>query len=432
MEVILSSGKMLMPQVSGQERKFGVEILTVSIPASQGVDGEDVPKIVDPGPLAASRVSNTTLHQQFAKNGVHGAQRERTSAGSREEERIGRSVAEVLGIIAQSVHQGQRGWNQPIFAELCLSNRDDALLEVDVSHAEFQDFSHTKPASIKKSENFRHHQVPPRRTRRGLQCIECTKELSKLFVGQHSGDKSPRFPNRQCGLGHIRGIAGSQQELGEVANESDPLLLSSRTFVRLFGEPLADKRSRQLPSGQAFLHQKIVEAVQESRRFPIGIATGSLFLNQLIHERSEYALEIPIAGLIRHDSRPPDPTPRRARIPRRPSHRSVSIPTRCAPRSRQWLGTAFPSAAAESRVCDAANACPVFGPFETGFPPAGASTRRRGAGCCLPKKDQRADSLLEIPPDAPWQDAPISSSRSAHRPLRRSEAGSMARPFSIA
>ena len=51
MQVVLSSGKMLVPQVGGQERKFGVEVLTVPIPASQGMDGEEVPKIVDPGPL---------------------------------------------------------------------------------------------------------------------------------------------------------------------------------------------------------------------------------------------------------------------------------------------------------------------------------------------------------------------------------------------
>jgi hypothetical protein len=31
-EIALSSGKVLMPQIGGQKRKFGVEILTVSIP----------------------------------------------------------------------------------------------------------------------------------------------------------------------------------------------------------------------------------------------------------------------------------------------------------------------------------------------------------------------------------------------------------------
>jgi len=34
MKISLSSGKVLMPQISGQKRKFGVEILTVSIPTS--------------------------------------------------------------------------------------------------------------------------------------------------------------------------------------------------------------------------------------------------------------------------------------------------------------------------------------------------------------------------------------------------------------
>ena len=75
---------MLMPQVGGQERKFGVKVISVSIPASQGMDGEEVPEIVNPGSVAASRVSDSALHQQLPKNGVHGAQRERATAGSRE------------------------------------------------------------------------------------------------------------------------------------------------------------------------------------------------------------------------------------------------------------------------------------------------------------------------------------------------------------
>jgi hypothetical protein len=34
MKVILSAGKILMPEVGSQKRKFGIQILTVSIPAS--------------------------------------------------------------------------------------------------------------------------------------------------------------------------------------------------------------------------------------------------------------------------------------------------------------------------------------------------------------------------------------------------------------
>jgi hypothetical protein len=33
MQIALSSGKVLMPQVGGQQRKFSVEILPVSIPS---------------------------------------------------------------------------------------------------------------------------------------------------------------------------------------------------------------------------------------------------------------------------------------------------------------------------------------------------------------------------------------------------------------
>jgi hypothetical protein len=61
MKITLRSQEVLMAQVGGQKRKFGVEILTVSIPTQQSVDSEGVTKIVDPGSLASSRVSNSTL-----------------------------------------------------------------------------------------------------------------------------------------------------------------------------------------------------------------------------------------------------------------------------------------------------------------------------------------------------------------------------------
>jgi hypothetical protein len=68
----------------------------------------------------------------------------------------------MAGIPAQSVHQGQGGGNQPIFAELPLTNRDDALIEIDVSNTQFQDFSDAKTASIKETKNFRHNEMTQR------------------------------------------------------------------------------------------------------------------------------------------------------------------------------------------------------------------------------------------------------------------------------
>jgi hypothetical protein len=38
-------------------------------------------------------------------------------------------------VLSQAVHEGQGGRNQPIFAELPLANRDDALIQIDVSNA---------------------------------------------------------------------------------------------------------------------------------------------------------------------------------------------------------------------------------------------------------------------------------------------------------
>jgi hypothetical protein len=48
MEVMLRAGQMLMPEVGGQKRKFGVEIGPLSIPASYGMDGEEVAFMPDP------------------------------------------------------------------------------------------------------------------------------------------------------------------------------------------------------------------------------------------------------------------------------------------------------------------------------------------------------------------------------------------------
>src|SRR5262245_31253791 len=105
----------------------------------------------------------------------------------------------------------------------------------------------------------------------------------------------------------------------------------------------------------------------------VGVTTGVLFLNKLIHERSQNALE-PSVGFIGHDSPPPDPTRRSARFLHPPSRRSVSTPNWYAPRSPQSLSTAFPSRGAESLKCGGANGTLVFGEPETGFLPAAANT----------------------------------------------------------
>ena len=93
-----------------------------------------MPVVMNPWPFTSSGVGNPTLHQQFTKKCVNGAQSERPSARSRKEDRIGRPVCEVVGILAQSVHHRQCGRNQSIFAELSLFNCDGALIEVDILH----------------------------------------------------------------------------------------------------------------------------------------------------------------------------------------------------------------------------------------------------------------------------------------------------------
>src|SRR3989442_15812339 len=167
-------------------------------------------KIVNPRPFAASGVRNSTPDEQSSKPTIDGPDAERTTTRRRKENRIRRPVFKITGILAQSVHQGQGGRNQPIFAELSLANRDDALIEVDVSNTQFQYFIDTEPASIQEPENFRHNEVPQGGTRRGLKRVDCMKELSKFFVGQHSGYKRRQITGSQCGVGNVGRITGSR------------------------------------------------------------------------------------------------------------------------------------------------------------------------------------------------------------------------------
>ena len=88
MKVMLSPGKILMPKVSGQERKFGIQILTILIPASYGTNSELVTCVVDPRPLASATVRNSTLPEQSTKQLVNGGYAEGPSTRSREEDCI--------------------------------------------------------------------------------------------------------------------------------------------------------------------------------------------------------------------------------------------------------------------------------------------------------------------------------------------------------
>src|SRR5262245_55376478 len=92
----------------------------------------------------------------------------------------------------------------------------------------------------------------------------------------------------------------------------------------------------------------------------IGVTRGVLFPEKLIHERSQNALEPGVGCIIRHDSTPPDPTPRFARLPHSPLHRYVSIPNWYVRGSLQWSLTAFPSPEAVSPTCGVANASHAF------------------------------------------------------------------------
>src|SRR6266581_4211858 len=54
---------------------------------------------------------------------------------SREEDCIGRAFFKMGSVLSQAVYEGQGGRNQAIFAEFPLANRDDALIQIDVSNA---------------------------------------------------------------------------------------------------------------------------------------------------------------------------------------------------------------------------------------------------------------------------------------------------------
>src|SRR3990167_1190224 len=107
-----------------------------------------------------------------------------------------------------------------------------------------QYFPETKPAAIEETENFGHNEVAQRGASRRIERIHGLKELSNLFMSQNSWCKTRWISSSQCGIGHIRTITKPQQEPGELANDHEPLLLGSRTFVRPLGQPFLGDGSR--------------------------------------------------------------------------------------------------------------------------------------------------------------------------------------------
>ena len=52
MKIFLGSREVLMTQVGGQKRQFGIQVRSLSIPSHQGMNCERVTSIMNPRPLA--------------------------------------------------------------------------------------------------------------------------------------------------------------------------------------------------------------------------------------------------------------------------------------------------------------------------------------------------------------------------------------------
>jgi len=119
-----------------------------------------------------------------------------------------------------------------------LAHRQDPLIEINLADTEVQDLSKTETTAIQQAKNFGHGEVAQWCTRRGNELIDRLKELSHLVPRQNARGKLCAISPCQCRIRDIRRIAQPTQKRGELAHDSDPLLMGARTLVDLLGEPL--------------------------------------------------------------------------------------------------------------------------------------------------------------------------------------------------
>ena len=104
-----------------------------------------MPKVMEPGTLAATGVGDATLKQQHAEDATF----EPWPIVMRgKEEGIVGALAEVGGVLLQALDQ-RHGWrDQSITTELALENGDDALVEIDICHSQMQHLADPEATAV--------------------------------------------------------------------------------------------------------------------------------------------------------------------------------------------------------------------------------------------------------------------------------------------
>jgi len=148
------------------------------------MDGIGVPKIMDSRPFAPTRVRDPALEQQFPVEPINRWVTPGATVWRWKEVRGGWTSPEAGGVLPQAQHQWQSRWNQAILAKLALAHGQDALVKVNIGHAQMQHLAESEAAAIQQSEDFGHDEVAQWRVRSRRELIDRVQQRTNLGLGQ--------------------------------------------------------------------------------------------------------------------------------------------------------------------------------------------------------------------------------------------------------
>ncbi len=144
-----------VPEVGRQQRHLAPGAIALLVPPRQRLNGEAMPKVMQPRPLGRTHRTQARLARQRVEGSMDMTAVEASTA-PRDEQIAGDRVTEELRASLDVIGQDRVGRrmdrHQPPLAELGATNRQNRLLEVDVGKLEIQCFGQSHARYTEQAE----------------------------------------------------------------------------------------------------------------------------------------------------------------------------------------------------------------------------------------------------------------------------------------
>jgi hypothetical protein len=107
--------------------------------------------------------------------------------GRREKDGVRCLQAYRVGIVAEALGERWREWDQAVFAELALVDRQDTHLQIHITAPEPQRFAHAQSTAVQHAEEFGEDEMPQGCMACRSQPISHVEETAHLGVAQDRG-----------------------------------------------------------------------------------------------------------------------------------------------------------------------------------------------------------------------------------------------------